>query len=265
MTSGQMIRIKGLATVGPSGTAGAQGPMEQFEIHRYLHLDLFGLDASFTNSALFMVLSVLITVGFLTVAMGNRSLVPTRMQSVAELFYEFIANMVYENTGKEGMKYFPFVFTIFTFVLMCNMLGLMPYSFTVTSHIIVTFALAALVFIVVVFIGFARHGLGFLKLFKPDGLPLPLVPVIVPIELISFLIRPISLSVRLFANMMAGHTLLKVFAGFVISLGAFGVVPLIATVAFTGLEFLVAFLQAMIFTVLTCIYLNDAINMHDHH
>jgi F-type H+-transporting ATPase subunit a len=239
--------------------------MEQFEINRFLKLDLFGLDASFTNSSLFMLLAVILIVGFLNIAMGGRSLIPTRLQSVAELAYEFIANMVYENTGKDGMKYFPFVFTLFIFVLVLNLLGMLPYSFTVTSHIVVTFALAALVFVVVTGIGFARHGLGFLKLFKPEGLPIALVPVIVPIEVISFLIRPISLSVRLFANMMAGHTLLKVFAGFIVSLGAFGVVPLIATVAFTGLEFLVAFLQAMIFSVLTCIYLNDAINMHDHH
>ena len=240
--------------------------MEQFEINRFLKLDLFGLDASFTNSSLFMVLAVVLIVGFLSFAMGGRALIPTRLQSVAELAYEFIANMVYENTGKDGMKYFPFVFTLFIFVLVLNLLGMMPYSFTVTSHIVVTFALAALVFVVVTGIGFARHGLGFLKLFKPEGLPLALVPIIVPIEVISFLIRPISLSVRLFANMMAGHTLLKVFAGFIVSLGMFGgIVPLIATVAFTGLEFLVAFLQAMIFSVLTCIYLNDAINMHDHH
>ena len=239
--------------------------MEQFEIHRYLKLDLFGLDASFTNSSLFMVVAFFVIIGFLTYAMNSRSLVPGRMQSVAELAYEFVANMVYENTGKDGMKYFPFVFSLFIFVLVLNMLGMIPYSFTVTSHIVVTFALAALVFVVVTGIGFARHGLGFLKLFKPEGLPVALVPIIVPIELISYLIRPISLSVRLFANMMAGHTLLKVFAGFVVSLGVAGVVPLIATVAFTGLEFLVAFLQAMIFAVLTSIYLNDAINMHDHH
>lgn len=239
--------------------------MEQFEIQRYLKLDLFGLDASFTNSSLFMVIAFFVIIGFLTYAMNNRSLVPSRIQSIAELSYEFVANMVYENTGKDGMKYFPFVFSLFIFVLVLNMLGMIPYSFTVTSHIVVTFALAALVFVVVTGIGFARHGLGFLKLFKPEGLPVALVPIIVPIELISYLIRPISLSVRLFANMMAGHTLLKVFAGFVVSLGVAGVVPLIATVAFTGLEFLVAFLQAMIFAVLTSIYLNDAINMHDHH
>jgi F-type H+-transporting ATPase subunit a len=251
--------------VGPLGATGAHGPMEQFEIHRFLKLDLFGLDASFTNSSLFMVLAVVLIIGFLTFATGGRALIPTRLQSVAEIAYEFIANMVYENTGKDGMKYFPFVFTLFIFVLVLNLLGMMPYSFTVTSHLIVTFALAALVFVVVTGIGFARHGLGFLKLFMPAGLPIALIPIIVPIEVISFLIRPISLSVRLFANMMAGHNLLKVFAGFTVSLGFFGIVPLIATVAFTGLEFLVAFLQAMIFSVLTCIYLNDAINMHDHH
>ena len=251
--------------MGPNGATGALGPMDQFEINRFLKLDLFGLDASFTNSSAFMVAAVVIIVLFLTLAMSARALVPGRLQSVAELCYEFVAKMVTENTGKEGMKYFPFVFTLFIFVLVLNMLGMLPYSFTVTSHIVVTFALAALVFVVVTGIGFARHGLGFLKLFKPEGLPLPLVPIIVPIEIISYLIRPISLSVRLFANMMAGHTMLKVFAGFVVSLGAFGIAPLIATIAFTGLEFVVAFLQAMIFSVLTCIYLNDAINMHDHH
>ncbi|MCB1510188.1 MAG: F0F1 ATP synthase subunit A [Hyphomicrobiaceae bacterium] len=239
--------------------------MHQFEINRLLELELFGLDVSFTNSSLFMVLAVGIALAFLTMAMGNRSLVPSKMQSVAELTYEFVANMVSENVGKAGMKYFPFVFSLFIFVLMANMLGMLPWSFTVTSHIVVTFALAALVFVVVTAIGFARHGLGYLKLFVPEGVPFWLMPLIVPIELISYLIRPISLSVRLFANMMAGHTMLKVFAGFVVSLGAIGgIAPLLATVAFTGLEFVVAFLQAFIFTVLTCIYLNDAVNMHHH-
>ena len=169
------------------------------------------------------------------------------MQSIAELSYEFIANLLRENVGKEGMKYMPFVFSLFIFILACNMLGMIPYSFTVTSHIVVTFALAALVFVVVTMIGFARHGIGYLKLFVPDGVPFILLILIVPIELISYLIRPISLSVRLFANMMAGHTMLKVFAGFVVSLGVFGVVPFIVTVAFTGLEFVIAFLQAFVF------------------
>ena len=240
------------------------GPMSQFEINRFLKLDLFGLDASFTNSSAFMVAAAVLVVGFLTMAMHSRSLVPTRVQSVAELSYEFIANMLRENVGKEGIKYMSFVFTLFMFILACNMLGMLPYSFTVTSHIVVTFALAALVFVVVTLIGFARHGIGFLKLFVPDGVPFVLLILIVPIELISYMIRPISLSVRLFANMMAGHTMLKVFAGFVVSLGAFGFVPLIATIAFTGLEFVVSFLQAFIFSVLTCIYLNDAVNMHHH-
>lgn len=236
--------------------------MHQFEIHRLAEFEIFGIDASFTNSSLFMILGVALVVGFLALATNGRSLVPTRLQSVAELAYEFIANMVRENVGTAGMKYFPFVFTLFTFILAMNMLGMIPYSFTVTSHIIVTFALAALVFVLVTAIGFARHGLGYLKLFVPEGVPFWLMPLIVPIELISYLIRPISLSVRLFANMMAGHTMLKVFAGFVVSLGIFGFAPLLFTIAFTGLEFVVAFLQAFIFTVLTCIYLNDAVNMH---
>lgn len=259
-----------MADVGPQGTIGAHGPMDQFEIQRYLQLDLFGLDASFTNSSLFMVIAFFVIVGFLSYAMSNRSLIPGRdfsgrTQSVAELAYEFVANMVYENAGKDGMKYFPFVFTIFMFVLTLNLLGMLPYSFTVTSHITVTFALAAMVIIVVTAVGFARHGLGFLRLFMPAGLPIWLAPMILVIEIISYLVRPISLSVRLFANMMAGHILLKVFAGFIVSLGAFGIVPLLATVAFTGFEFFVAFIQAMIFSLLTCIYLNDAINMHDDH
>ena len=245
-----------------AGAEGAHGPMYQFEIKRLTELDILGHDASFTNSSLFMVFAVILIAGFFAVAMSGRALVPTRMQSLAELSYEFIANMVRENVGQAGMKYFPFVFTLFIFILALNMLGMLPYSFTVTSHIIVTFALAALVFVVVTAIGFARHGFGYMKLFVPDGVPFWLMPLIVPIELISYLIRPISLSVRLFANMMAGHTMLKVFAGFVVSLGAFGIAPLAFTVAFTGLEFVVSFLQAFIFTVLTCIYLNDAVNMH---
>lgn len=238
--------------------------MHQFEIYRLAEFEILGFDASFTNSSLFMVLGSALIVGFLALSMNGRSLVPTRMQSVAELCYEFVANMVRENVGLAGMKYFPFVFTLFTYILVMNLIGLIPYSFTVTSHIIITFALAALVFVMVTVIGFVRHGVGYLKLFVPEGVPFWLMPLIVPIELISYLIRPISLSVRLFANMMAGHTMLKVFAGFVVSLGIFGFAPLLFTIAFTGLEFVVAFLQAFIFAVLTCIYLNDAVNMHHH-
>jgi F-type H+-transporting ATPase subunit a len=237
--------------------------MHQFEIKRLIPMELFGYDVSFTNASLFMVLALVLASLFLITAMSRRSLVPGRMQSVAEGSYEFIANIVRENLGKEGMRYFPWVFTIFIFILTLNMLGMIPGSFTVTSHIIVTFALAAMVWLTVTFIGFARHGVGFLKLFVPHGVPLWLMPLIVPIELISYLIRPVSLSVRLFANMMAGHTMLKVFAGFAVTLPVFAkAAPVLFTAAFTGLEFLVAFLQAFIFTVLTCIYLNDAVNMH---
>lgn len=242
----------------------AHGPMHQFEINRLSQkLEIFGFDATFTNSSLFMVLAVVVIFGFLTYAMNARGLVPNRVQSVAELLYEFVANMIRENVGHDGMKYFPFVFTLFIFILACNMLGMIPGTFTVTSHIVVTFALAATVFLVVTAIGFINHGAGYLKLFVPEGVPIWLMPLIVPIEVISYLIRPISLSVRLFANMMAGHTMLKVFAGFAVSLPVFAkAAPVIFTVAFTGLEFVVAFLQAFIFTVLTCIYLNDAVNMH---
>jgi F-type H+-transporting ATPase subunit a len=237
--------------------------MTQFEIKRIVPIELFGYDVSFTNASLLMVIAVVLISGFLILAMSRRALVPGRLQSIAELSYEYIANMVRENLGEEGMKFFPWVFTIFMFILTLNLIGMIPGSFTVTSHIIVTFALAAMVWITVTLIGFARHGFGFLRLFVPSGIPIWLMPIIIPIELISYLIRPISHSVRLFANMMAGHTMLKVFGGFVVGLGFLGGwAPLAFLVAFTGLEFLVAFLQALIFTVLTCIYLNDALHMH---
>ena len=242
---------------------GLPNPMHQFEIKRLIPLDWFGFDASFTNSALFMVIAACVITLFTLYAMRKRSLVPSRLQSVAELSYEFVANMVRSNVGTDGMKYFPFVFTLFMFVLVLNMLGMMPYSFTVTSHIIVTFALAAFIFIGVTLIGFWKHGAKFLKFFVPSGVPVVMLPLLVVIELISYLTRPISLSVRLFANMMAGHTMLEVFAGFAVMLPWWGkIAPAGFMVAFTGLEVLVAFLQALIFTVLTCIYLNDALHMH---
>ncbi|MGI9420256.1 MAG: F0F1 ATP synthase subunit A [Geminicoccaceae bacterium] len=238
-------------------------PMHQFEIQRLIRLDVFGLDASFTNSSLFMVIAMAL-ITFLTIGgMRGRALVPSRIQSVAELAYEFVANMVRDNVGSAGQKYFPFIFSLFMFVLFCNMLGMVPYSFTVTSHIIVTFALAAFVFLGVTLIGFIKHGIGFLKFFVPSGVPVVMLPLLVVIEVISYLTRPVSLSVRLFANMMAGHTMLKVFASFVVGLGILGGwAPLAFMVAFTGLEILVAFLQAYVFAILTCIYLNDALHMH---
>ena len=237
--------------------------MEQFEIRKLWDLNFLGHDISFTNSSLMMIVALLLISGFMIFAMNGRSLVPTRIQSLAEIVYEYVAGMVKENLGEEGMKFFPWVFSIFIFILVLNVIGLIPGNFTVTSHIIVTFALAAMVWLTATFIGFWKHGFGYLKLFVPSGVPLWLMPVIVPIELISYFIRPVSHSVRLFANMMAGHTMLKVFAGFAVMLPWWGkIAPAGFMVAFTGLELLVAFLQALIFTVLTCIYVNDAVNMH---
>ncbi len=239
-------------------------PMHQFQIKRLIDLRDHGLDfLSFTNASLFMLIAVGVVTLFFIYAMRGQSLVPSRLQSAAELAYEFVAKMVRDNTGTEGMKFFPFVFTLFIFILTLNMLGMVPYSFTVTSHIVVTFTLALGVFFLVTLVGFIRNGPGFLKLFVPAGAPVVLLPLLIVIEAISYLIRPISLSVRLFANMMAGHMMLKVFAGFVVALGVIGGwAPLVFMVAFTGLEILVAFLQAFVFAVLTCIYLNDALHMH---
>ena len=241
-------------------------PMHQFEIKTLFPMQFGNIDASFTNSSLFMVIATAAVIGLMLTGINRRAMVPGRLQSIVELSYEFIANMLRDNVGSAGLRFFPFVFTLFMFVLACNLLGMIPYSFTVTSHIIVTFALAFFIFIGVTILGFAVHGLGFMKFFVPHGVPAYLLPLVVPIEVVSYLTRPISLSVRLFANMMAGHTVLKVFAGFVIALGAFGVapgiVPLVFMVGLTGLEVLVAALQAYVFAILTCIYLNDALHMH---
>lgn len=248
----------------------ATDPIHQFQISKIVPIEVGGLDLSFTNSALFMVATVAVTSLFLILSTSGRGLVPTRWQSMAEMSYEFVASTLRSSAGNEGMRFFPFVFSLFMFVLIANLLGMFPYFFTVTSHLIVTFALAMLVIGTVVVYGFAKHGMKFLGLFVPHGVPGALVPLVTLIEIISFLSRPISLSVRLFANMLAGHITLKVFAGFVVSLaassslGLFGpvtsILPLVMTVALTGLEFLVAFLQAYVFTVLTCMYLNDAIH-----
>jgi len=230
-------------------------------------MSIGGLDVTFTNSSLMMVIVVSLVVLFMSGGMRKNALVPGRWQMMVEMTYELVANMVKENVGKEGKAYFPFIFTLFMFVLGCNLLGMVPYSFTVTSHIIVTFALAAVVFVGVTLIGFFKHGFGFLKLFVPSGTPLWLLPLIVLIELVSYLVRPITLSVRLCANMLAGHLMMKIFAGFVVGLGSLGVlgvfgavVPFTVNVLLTGLEFLVAALQAYVFAILTCIYLNDALH-----
>jgi len=242
-------------------------PIAQFQIIDLLPLEIGGYNVSFTNSALFMVLTVLLSSAFLIMSTSGRGLIPSRLQSVSEITYEFIANMLRDSAGSEGMKFFPLVFSLFVFILIANLFGMFPYFLTVTSHIIVTAALALLVISVVIIYGFWKHGLGFLKLFVPSGVPPVLAVIIVPIEVLSFISRPLSLSVRLFANMLAGHITLKVFAGFIVSLSALGfggvvgsILPLAFTVALTALEFLVAFLQAYVFAILTCMYLNDAIH-----
>ncbi|ERM03563.1 F0F1 ATP synthase subunit A [Brucella intermedia 229E] len=246
----------------------ANDPIHQFQVSRWIPIDVGGVDLSFTNVSAFMVATVVVASGFLYLTSSGRGLIPTRLQSVSEMAYEFVATSLRDSAGSKGMKFFPpFVFSLFMFVLVANFLGLFPYFYTVTSQIIVTFALAVLVIGTVIIYGFFKHGFGFLKLFVPSGVPGIIVPLVVAIEIISFLSRPISLSVRLFANMLAGHITLKVFAGFVVSLAALGpigiggaVLPLIMTVAITALEFLVAFLQAYVFTVLTCMYINDAVH-----
>ncbi|MEY4707204.1 MAG: hypothetical protein RJB58_927 [Pseudomonadota bacterium] len=252
----------------------ALNPMEQFAIKPLVEAPLFqiaGQPIYFTNQAVLMVLVAVVSALFLTFAVKPGRLVPTRGQSMAEMSYEFVANMIHSATGDAGLKYFPFVFTLFIFVLCSNFFGMVPGSFTVTSQIAVTFALASLVVGMVVVVGFMKHGIGFLKLFVPHA-PWYLLILLVPIEVISFLTRPISLSVRLFANMLAGHTMLAVFAGFVVSLGAAGgvlsvlsIAPMLLIVAIMLLELLVAFLQAYVFAILTCIYLNEALHLHDHH
>ena len=242
-------------------------PIHQFHINPIVPIHVGGYDLSFTNSSLFMVVAVVVASGFLFFATSGRALVPTRMQSMAEMTYDFVASMLRDAAGNQGMKFFPFVFSLFMFVLTANLLGLFPYFFTVTSHIIITFSLALLVIGIVIVYGFAKHGFRFLKLFVPSGVPLVLMPLVVAIEIVSFVSRPVSLSVRLFANMLAGHITLKVFSGFVVSLGAMGVagmagavLPLAMAVALSALELLVAALQAYVFAVLTCMYLNDALH-----
>ena len=239
-------------------------PMHQFEVYRLgPEINLGPANLSFTNASLFMVISAATILFFLFFGTKKKSLVPSKIQLVTEMTYSFIAKMINDTAGSAAKPFFPFIFTLFMFVLFCNMVGMLPYSFTVTSHIIVTFALAAIVFIGVTIIGFIKHGIKYLELFVPKGVPFVLLPLIVIIEIISYLSRPVSLSVRLFANMMAGHTMLKVFGGFVISLGLLGGwLPLSFSVALIGLEILVAFLQAYVFAILTCIYLNDALNLH---
>lgn len=242
-------------------------PLQQFEVTPTVPLNVAGIDASITNASLWMMGIVAFLTFFILGGMRNTALVPGRWQAMVESIYEFVASMVRDNIGDEGRPYFPFIFSLFMFVLTANLAGLLPYAYTVTSHITVTFAFAIVIFMGTIVIGFARHGIGFLRLFAPSGIPAISLPLIVLLEVISFLSRPITLSVRLFANMTAGHILLKVFAGFIVSLGAaggalsvLGVLPFAMNVALSALELLVAVIQAYVFTLLTCVYLNDAVH-----
>ena len=242
----------------------ATNPMHQFNVYKIgPEIKINGIDLSFTNSSLFMLISAISISIFLLLGTKDKKIIPGKFQLLSEILYNFISKMISDTAGKKAKPYFPFIFSLFIFVLFCNMVGMLPYSFTVTSHIIVTLAFAMFIFIGVTILGFVIHGFKYLKIFVPSGVPVVLLPIIMVIEIISYLSRPVSLSVRLFANMMAGHTMLKVFGGFVISLGLVaGWLPLTFSVALTGLEILVAFLQAYVFAILTCIYLNDALNLH---
>jgi len=249
--------------------AKGESPLHQFEIHPIVDLQLFGHDISFTNSSLWMTITTIFIIGFFSIPFlrskktnSVQDLYPTRLQVAAELGFNFINSLLNDTVGKEGKKYFPLVFSLFMFILFGNLFGMIPYSFTFTSHIIVTLALAMGDFIFVTILGFVKHGIKFFGFFVIPGLPFYMLPLLIPIEVISYLSRPVSLSVRLFANMLAGHTLLKVFAGFVSALGFFGILPLVFIIALTGLEILIAFLQAYVFAILTCLYINDALHLH---
>jgi F-type H+-transporting ATPase subunit a len=237
-------------------------PLHQFEIHTLFPLTIDGVNISFTNSSLFMVIAVLAATFFLSGGIASAQLIPGRWQAMVEMIYSFVANLLEETAGLKGRRYFPFIFTLFMFILMGNLVGMVPYGFTFTSHIIVTFGLAMVAVGFATLIGFMRHGIRYFTFLVPQGTPVYMLPLIVPIEMLSYLSRPISLSVRLFANMMAGHTMLKVFAGFTVALGIFGVAPLAINVILTGFEILIAILQAYVFTILTCIYFHDAIHLH---
>jgi F-type H+-transporting ATPase subunit a len=242
----------------------ATNPMHQFNVYKIgPEIKINGIDLSFTNASLFMLISAISISIFLLLGTKDKKIIPGKFQLLSEILYNFISKMISDTAGKKAKPYFPFIFSLFIFVLFCNMVGMLPYSFTVTSHIIVTLAFAMFIFIGVTILGFVIHGFKYLKIFVPSGVPVVLLPIIMIIEIISYLSRPVSLSVRLFANMMAGHTMLKVFSGFVILMGFLGGwLPLAVMVAFTGLEILIAFLQAYVFAILTCIYLNDALHMH---
>ena len=245
-------------------------PIKQFEINPIIPLEIGGFDISYTNSSLWMTIAVVLSTVFLSLAMRQKAVVPGRMQIFAEMLYGFIAGMIRDNIGVKGRQYFPLIFTMFVVVLLGNMLGMIPYSFTYTSHILVTASLAFLIFFVVMIVGIAKHGFHFFSLFLPPGVPWWLIPMILPIEILSFLVRPVTLAVRLFANMIAGHIMLKVFAGFSVGMAsigfagvAAGIIPMLFNSVLIGFELLIAFLQAYVFAILSCIYLKDTVEI-DH-
>jgi F-type H+-transporting ATPase subunit a len=242
--------------------ANIHNPLDQFLIKKIIPIEVAGLDVSFTNASLFMIFCLLTAMLFFFTSLRKRDLVPTRLQSAAEALYEMAEGMVTGSAGDKAKRYVPYIFTLFLFILICNLMGMLPYSYTVTSHFAVTFALSMTVFIAITIIGFVRHGLHYLSLFLPQGTPMVMAPLIIFIEFFAYLVRPVSLSLRLTANMMAGHIVLKVLASFVIMAGVVGIFPLALLTILIGFEIFIAVLQAYIFAILTCAYLNDAVNLH---
>lgn len=242
-------------------SAAEHSPLAQFEIHPLFPIHIGSYNVSFTNSSLMMMIAIALVTLFMFMGGRKRALVPGRLQAANEMLVEFISDLASTNAGHEALKYFPLIFTLFVFILFCNLLGMVPASFTATSHIIVTFAIAGSAFLAITLIGFVKHGTHFLSLFLPAGTPIWMMPFMILIELVSYLSRPISLSIRLAANMLAGHLLLKIIAGFV-AIGLIGIFPFAFLVIFTGFEIFIACLHAYIFTLLTCIYLNDALHLH---
>lgn len=241
----------------------AHNPLEQFTIKKLIVIKLFGLDISFTNSSAYMVAAAVLALSYFYLALKKQEIIPSRLQISAEMVYIMITDMLEQNVGEKGRRFIPLIFTLFIFILLCNLLGMFPYSFTVTSHILITFALATIIFLLITIVGFITHGLHFLSLFLPKNIPLWLAPLMIILELFAYLAKPISLSLRLAANMMAGHILLKVISGFAVSLIIFlKFLPIPLIIALIGFEIFIAILQAYIFTILSCVYLNDALNLH---
>lgn len=238
-------------------------PLTQFKIKKIIELSLFGMDLSITNSVCFMFLAGITIILYLSVALNKQQIIPSKLQLTAEMLYNLIASMLEQSVGSQGKRFIPIIFSIFMFILVCNLLGVLPFSFTVTSHLSVTFALAMIIFLLIIIYGFLHNGIKFMRILLPSGIPYWLAPLMIVVELFAYLAKPVSLSLRLGANMMAGHILLKVIAGFIVSLGVIlKILPISLTVVLLGFEIGVAILQAYIFTILACVYLNDAANLH---